>query len=586
MTVSTDGWWPFVDPVEMNFAQICMNCLILGYILFQASNLISDGSELLMLVPSLSSVVGSIVLPVLGAVPDGCMVAFSGNSQKEVAVGIGTLAGSTIMLLTLPWFIAVLFGRVNIKDGAPTYKRPADAAEDWDKSGGPHSDFGMWTTGVAVTQELRDNAKIMVMSTFGYLVIQIPATLVSNFDEKDKVPYERVFSFIALLVCLAELAYYMKMQWSQDDNTALEDAVAEMHVKAIKNHTLTLRGAMVRFHKEQMSGLLTDKGGLREELVSDKEHLARVRWLCKILAPFFAYYDLNGDNQIDFNEFRLLFKDIRAKASKSVQKELFDIADTHHMGSICFEEFAACIMAYAMEPIAEEEQDLVKKRGSADTQENPFRKDSMELEAPRVVVENSESEQEEKDGDGDDEDDEEEEEEDMPEDLEHLDPAEQQRRILMRAFTKMGLGSIVLLVFSDPMVDVMSEMGDRLGISAFYVAFVVAPMVSNAAEMIAAHNYARKRTVKSISTALSTLEGAGVMNNTFVLGVFMALICFKGLHWEFTAETISVLAVEFVIGFMVMYRRIQTLFDGCIVLSFYPISLSVVAFLENVMGIN
>jgi hypothetical protein len=44
-----------------------------GYLLMYASNLISDGSELLLLVPSLSGLVGSVVLPVLGAVPDGCI---------------------------------------------------------------------------------------------------------------------------------------------------------------------------------------------------------------------------------------------------------------------------------------------------------------------------------------------------------------------------------------------------------------------------------------------------------------------------------------------------------------------------------
>lgn len=49
-----------------------------GYILCVASNMISDGSELLLLVPSMAGVIGSVVLPVLGAVPDGCMVLFSG----------------------------------------------------------------------------------------------------------------------------------------------------------------------------------------------------------------------------------------------------------------------------------------------------------------------------------------------------------------------------------------------------------------------------------------------------------------------------------------------------------------------------
>jgi len=46
---------------------------VYGYILMWASSMISDGSELLLLVPSLAGLVGSIVLPILGAVPDGCI---------------------------------------------------------------------------------------------------------------------------------------------------------------------------------------------------------------------------------------------------------------------------------------------------------------------------------------------------------------------------------------------------------------------------------------------------------------------------------------------------------------------------------
>ena len=73
--------------------------------LYWGSELISDGSELLLLTPY-EKVVGSVVLPVLGAVPDGAIVLFSGMApadqvQKQLAVGVGTLAGSTIMLLTL-----------------------------------------------------------------------------------------------------------------------------------------------------------------------------------------------------------------------------------------------------------------------------------------------------------------------------------------------------------------------------------------------------------------------------------------------------------------------------------------------------
>lgn len=68
--------------------------------------MISDGSELLLLVPAVAGLVGSVVLPVLGAVPDGAIVLFSGmgdNAQQQLSVGVGALAGSTIMLLTIPW---------------------------------------------------------------------------------------------------------------------------------------------------------------------------------------------------------------------------------------------------------------------------------------------------------------------------------------------------------------------------------------------------------------------------------------------------------------------------------------------------
>ncbi len=79
--------------------------------------MISEGSELLLLVPSLAGVVGSVVLPVLGAVPDGAIVLFSGmgdNAQEELTVGVGALAGSTIFLLTIPWALSILGGRVHV----------------------------------------------------------------------------------------------------------------------------------------------------------------------------------------------------------------------------------------------------------------------------------------------------------------------------------------------------------------------------------------------------------------------------------------------------------------------------------------
>jgi len=73
----------------------------------------------------MAGLVGSCLLPVLGAVPDGAIVLFSGmgpDAQAQLSVGVGALAGSTIMLLTVPWFLSVYAGRVDIENGHAKYR--------------------------------------------------------------------------------------------------------------------------------------------------------------------------------------------------------------------------------------------------------------------------------------------------------------------------------------------------------------------------------------------------------------------------------------------------------------------------------
>jgi hypothetical protein len=59
------------DPADVGLTGLIWLFLSYGYVLYFASNLIGEGSELLLLVPSMAGLVGGVVLPVLGAVPDG-----------------------------------------------------------------------------------------------------------------------------------------------------------------------------------------------------------------------------------------------------------------------------------------------------------------------------------------------------------------------------------------------------------------------------------------------------------------------------------------------------------------------------------
>merc|ERR1719261_1106672 len=121
----------------------------------------------------------------------------------------------------------------------------------------------------------------------------------------------------------------------------------------------------------------------------------------------------------------------------------------------------------------------------------------------------------------------------------------------------MALGTFTVVLVSDPFVDVLTNWGDRFGINPFYISFVIAPFASNASELLSAYTYAKKKTKSAITTSLSTLIGAACMNNTFCLGIFYGLIFFRGLDWAFTAETISIIGVQYIIGVFAMGKTVH-----------------------------
>merc|ERR1719375_1574866 len=368
--------------------------------------------------------------------------------------------------------------------------------------------------------------------------------------------FENKWALVGLVLCVVEFIGYLFSQWGGGSHDALDDQIAEASVEAIRDGRLTLRGAMAKFRENTWS-TLCGKGELEEALMN-KDSMDEVKRMCKVLAPFFAIYDINHDNQIDFDEFQMIFKDVHENITKEAKWRMFRAADTDSSGYISFEEFVACLMSFALDPNSDIKEQKQKQLAAADAED--------------------------KGAEEDDEDDEEPEEEDMPEDLSDLEPAEQQRRIKMRAWWKMGIGTLLVVIFSDPMCATMAEIGYRIGCSPFYVSFVLAPMASNASEMVSAYNYASKRTSKSMTTALSTLEGAAVMNNTFCLGIFLALVYFRNLAWTFGAETICTVFVEIAVGISAMTKSVHRLADGLLVLCFYPISLGLCWTLENKFG--
>ncbi|KAF0683134.1 Aste57867_24822 [Aphanomyces stellatus] len=568
----------FIDPKSLpetggGFVQVLFLGAVYGYVLFHSSSLISDGSELLLLVPSIAGVVGSIVLPVLGAVPDGAIVLFSGmgpDAQNQLSVGVGALAGSTIMLLTIPWALGIYAGRVDLlgKDlDRGNYAKPKDAKSTWKKLTKP---LGWLDTGVVVTSEIAANAKVMVGTSLIYLIIQLPAlgfTGTTLEDQGiDRVRVARAIHPYALAALVASVVlfvgYMAKNLFVKSDVEELKRE--KVIIDALKSNELSLLGAL----KDEILFMdqLHHANHLSYNTMPAPEKLELIARMSGILKPFYKKYDNNGDGTMDPTEFRLLFTDFNENISHEALEREFHTADTNGSGFIEFHEFVVAVI------------NLLQRKAAAG--------DLARLAPEGRTTPTARDAAADDDDDGNIQVDDEEEEEEVPSDLLHLTVDEQQRRIKIRAATMMAVGTAVVLLFSDPMVDVLSEIGARTGVPPFYVSFVLAPLASNASELIASYNYAAKKTSKTITISLSALLGAACMNNTFCLGIFMALIYFQtNLVWEFSAETAVILFVQLAMG-AVALRSTQRLVDAACVLSLYPLSLVLVYVLENVVGLD
>jgi len=155
------------------------------------------------------------------------------------------------------------------------------------------------------------------------------------------------------------------------------------------------------------------------------------------------------------------------------------------------------------------------------------------------------------------------------------------RQIITRATIYLTIGTAVITFFSDPMVGVITRFGVATSIPPFYVSFIVAPLASNASELIAAIIFASKQKKENMTLTMSSLYGAVTMNNTMCLGLFLALIAFQGLSWNFSAETIVIFLVTFVVGILQIYNFTFKTWYAFAILTLYPLSLIIVVILET-----
>merc|ERR1712137_1448380 len=154
--------------------------------------------------------------------------------------------------------------------------------------------------------------------------------------------------------------------------------------------------------------------------------------------------------------------------NEEMQKQLFMETDKDSGGDLDFTEFLDLIVKYAMRQSKIDK----KKIGTASKKPKTARHPTTLL-PPANTEPKFDDAQEEADT------------EEMPEDLADLSPDEQ-HRLTKRAFVKLFVGTVLVLIFTDPICQLLTITADKMKISSFYVSFVLAPLAANASELVAA----------------------------------------------------------------------------------------------------
>jgi len=144
------------------------------------------------------SIVGGVVLPILGAVPDCAIIVASGigeNAQEKLSIGMGTLAGSTVMLLTIAWSSSLVVSRCSLNKNGESID-------------GKGKGFSLTKMGMTPLPEVRSGIVIMLITSLFYFIVQTADWKFGATNTGEQPKYVRDSALATLVMCMLGLIGY------------------------------------------------------------------------------------------------------------------------------------------------------------------------------------------------------------------------------------------------------------------------------------------------------------------------------------------------------------------------------------------
>ncbi|KAL0306556.1 UNVERIFIED_CONTAM: Sodium/calcium exchanger NCL2 [Sesamum radiatum] len=588
--------------------------LVYEYLLFHAESYVASGGERIFKILG-PGVFGASAFQVIGSLPEALILLASGLSSSDeiaqecVLTGVGLLAGSSILLLTIIWGTCIILGSQSFS--SHLHSNLSD-----NKKYNPLERllFSLWPGhGVVTDLGTSYTSRIMLLSVIPLVMIQIPRIFHLSY-----APGEGIFVLITLVVSIMFLLCYFFYQFFQP-------WIQRRRLLYIKHEHLVV-DILKHLQNETMGKLLTDNGSpnvstirrLFEEKDHDgdkvisfyelKEFLQEIKFRNlqskddNTTAEIMKEFDIDNDEKITMDEFvngmtKWLddTKDAMNKRYHSVKslKDMYQVLKPWIQKKREERE----MMKHLIPDILEHLQDSVYGSLLADdgTPDVPAIKrlfkdidldkdDCISYFELKELMTNikwlNTAQNQSPDSD-------ESEDNDYQKTWEQTDKLVEDKFIdksplaWTKAITLLVLGIITLGVLAEPLIQSVHDFSKAARIPSFYVAFIFVPLATTARLSVSAINEARRKKLHTTSLTLSEIYGTVFMNNILGLAVLLSLIYFRGLSWNFTAEVLMVLLVSAIIGFLASFNTVFPVWTSILAYMLYPLSLVLVYILGD-----
>ncbi|XLR34824.1 hypothetical protein S83_062724 [Arachis hypogaea] len=621
--------------------------LVYEYLLFHGESYLAAGGEQIFKILG-PGVFGASAFDILGALPESLILVVTGlssdkeSAQEYASTGVGLLAGSSILLLTVVWGTCVIIGKQKLK---------LDSDSDATNSSCGGIKESLTCYGITMDVDTRKMARNMVFSVTPLIIMQITNLFPNSSTLRN------VTLMIAFIVALIFLISYFIYQ-------VFKPQIEKTRLEYIKHDDLILR-ILQRVEKQTLQKILAEDGtpnvnaisGLYQEISQHegkdlsasevkelllKNKLSDTNIKEEQIADMLKIFDKNGDQIITKEEFvsglteyinqtkhaldrqylpkeslnkvyqtfikpwiehvrkeRELKGHLVSQVLKHVQSEdvvgrllnddgtadkaairrLFEEVDVNGDNHVSRSELERIVKDIHFSKAVDAEEALSKLVQDLDVnRDNEISEKEFVDGFTKWINSNSNQAANSKSSSHGTH--------QTWEDVEKVMEQNQSKgaSAWLEAIGYVVLGITMLSLLAEPLIASVQNFSEEAGLSSFSISFILVPLATNFREATAAIKEASHKKSSNTSQTIYEIYGAVFMNNILGFVVISILIYVRDITWEFSADVLVVAIVCAVMGIAASFRTTFPLWTSIPAYLLYLISLLFVFVLKDIFN--